>query len=105
MALVDPKALQRAIWDQDAIAKIDYTGTAATNGSDLPAGTYYIVATTNCCFKQIANGGGAATTSSNLLMAGSPYLITVSGATNARVSVIRLTTSGSLYVMQPSGES
>ena len=105
MALVDPKALSRAVWDQDAIAKIDYTGTAGVNGSDLPAGQYYIVSTTNCCFKQIANGGGAATTSSNLLMAGMPALITVTGASVARVSVIRLATSGSLYVMQPSGES
>ncbi|SRR6266540_591904 len=103
MAYIDPMALQSAVWDGAASAKIDYTGTAATNGSDLTAGTYYAIATTAVYFRQIANGGSAATSSDNYMPANTPFLIQVTAAGNARVSVVRVSSNGSLYVMKPSG--
>lgn len=103
MAFFDQMALQRACWDGAASAVIAYTGTAAKNSSDLAAGLYYAIATTDCYFRQGSSGMSDAASTDNFLPAKTPVLIQVTGSANARVSAVRVSSSGSLYVMAPSG--
>lgn len=99
---IGPDELSRSCWKDNPVTVSYDSSTAST---ELVAGRfYYVVATTNCHFRQ-GTSAVAATTSSNYLPAGMMVKIKVTdGANNGYVAFIKASggSAGIAYLMTPS---
>jgi hypothetical protein len=91
-------------WDQPARAVITIGAASARNGSDLPAGAYYVVFTSAGWYLQGDSTVVAVAGSSNYVSAGGAFIMKVNegeAATKGRLAVIQDSSGGSAIIMRP----